>query len=335
MKKKKSILFFSCLVFFLFLVFFVFVQARELEIKYPTIPGIEIPTTTETSFAFYIKYIFNLAIMLSGVIAFFAFVVGGVRYLTSGGSPVIKKDASDQIAAGFFSLIILLSSYLILFSINPQLTVFNEPEIEKISSPEISPLPPEKRIFVFKEIPTGYMIDKLFEKEKMKKIDDLSKEIKQRTEELRNLAKELQQLTRQCKCENCNKNCPGCQGIDCTYSSCLSCPSCEEDPCRNRVEINRKKDEILRKVAEIRELKEKLDKQKRILINDLQDLEKAEKLMQECYDQVINYNNLVSIKNVIENIKIEKEENWQGLAISADEANFYCFKNIVTYEISQ
>jgi len=327
-KVNKSKLFFLALFLFLFGACFIFTQGRELEIKYPILPGVEIPATTETVFPVYVKYIFNLAIMIAGIVAFGALVFGGIRYLTSGGSPSTQKDASGQIAAGFFSLIILLSSYLILVTIDPQLVVFRLPEIQKIPSPEITPLSPEKMIYTYKEIPTGYFIDKALEKEKFDKIEDLSKNLEKKVKELKNLAKQLENLTKECRCEgravpNPSSCFPGnicpqnivCQGD--FYSS--------HDPCPNRNQIDRKKEEILKKVEEIRELKNKLEEQKEILMKDLANLQQAEKLMMECFGQPINYDNLVNLKNIL-NIEVEKIEEWKDLQIPQDEATFYCKK---------
>ena len=190
-KKRKNILFFLYLLFLFLGACFVFAQARELEIKYPIIPGIEIPATTETAFPVYVKYIFNVVIMVAGIVAFLALLVGGIRYLTSGGSPSIQRDALGQIAAGFFSLIILLSSYLILFTIDPKLVVFTLPELKTIPAPTISPVPPEERIYTYQEIPSGYFIDKTLEKEKLDKIDDFSKQLLEKVNELKKLAEDL------------------------------------------------------------------------------------------------------------------------------------------------
>jgi len=101
-------------------------KGRELEIEYPGlgVPGVETPTITESSaLGDYLKYIFTLAIIIGGLIVFGAMVYGGILYLTSAGDPTKMKDGQDQIMAGFFGLIILLSSYLILNTINPQLVV--------------------------------------------------------------------------------------------------------------------------------------------------------------------------------------------------------------------
>jgi len=342
-KKRKIKLFFLLLLLFLLGACFVFTQAKELEIEYPGLPsGVEVPTTTETAFPVYVRYIFNLAIMIAGVVAFGALVFGGIRYLTSSGSPSTKQDASGQIAAGFFSLIILLSSYLILFTIDPKLVIFNLPDIEKIPSPKIESLPPEKVVFNFKEIPTGYLIERALEKEKLNKIDNFSKKLLEKVDELKKLAEELEALTKKCQCgRTASVNGSGNSCQSCTYGQPCPCTACQgefgsnHDPCPNRGQIEGKKKEILKKVDEIKEVKDKLEEQRQILIKDLINLEKAEKLMQECFGQAISYNNLISLKNIIDNIEIEKLDEWKNFTVPADEATFYCQDKTNFYQLSE
>lgn len=136
--KFKKFLFFLSLIFLIFLFGkFVLAQEKELEVKYPEIGGWRptvIKEITEKEFAEYIKYIFNIAIFISGLVAFGVIVYGGVRYLTSAGSPVAIKDAKSYITGGILGLIFLFSSYLILTTINPQLVILRieKPEFEEI-----------------------------------------------------------------------------------------------------------------------------------------------------------------------------------------------------------
>jgi len=101
---------------------FCFAQ-RKLEIIYPTAPGAETPTTVKTALPEYLKYVFTFAIMIAGLLAFGALIYGGFSYLTSAGEPSKMKDGQDQIIAGILGLIIVLSSFLILNTINPQLVL--------------------------------------------------------------------------------------------------------------------------------------------------------------------------------------------------------------------
>ena len=123
-KKSKLVLFALLLVFFIGASFVL--AEKPLEITYPEIQGFA-PTTTKTILPDYILYVFQFSLFIAAIIAFGSFVYGGFRYLFSGTSASIKKDARSQIAAGMLGLIILLSSYIILNTINPQLVVLKSP----------------------------------------------------------------------------------------------------------------------------------------------------------------------------------------------------------------
>lgn len=127
----KKIFLILVLVTFLAFLFdsFCFAQ-RELEIEYPAVPGVETPITTKTALPEYLRYIFTFAIIIAGLLAFGALIYGGIRYLTSAGDPTKMADARTQVTAGILGLIILLSSYLILNTINPQLILPKKPPIK-------------------------------------------------------------------------------------------------------------------------------------------------------------------------------------------------------------
>ena len=129
LSKKISLAF--LLLFFLVFLFGSFCLAqKQLEVVYPQVPGAETPTTTKTALPEYLKYVFTFAIMVSGLLAFGALIYGGFSYLTSAGDPSKMKEGQDQIMAGFLGLIIILSSYLILNTINPQLVILGKLPIE-------------------------------------------------------------------------------------------------------------------------------------------------------------------------------------------------------------
>jgi len=102
---------------------------RELEVTYPSVIG-EPPTTVATPPEQYVVYIFNFAIWGSGFVALLVIVIAGFRYLSSAGNPQTMQDSKNQITAALSGLLILLSIWLILNTINPNLTNF-----------ELSPLP--------------------------------------------------------------------------------------------------------------------------------------------------------------------------------------------------
>src|SRR4030042_5727329 len=84
---------------------------RPLEVIYPQIPGVTVPTTTKTALPDYIRYIFQFSLFLGATIAFGSFIYGGVRYITSTGHPSKIKDSQSQITAGMLGLLILIGAY--------------------------------------------------------------------------------------------------------------------------------------------------------------------------------------------------------------------------------
>ncbi|MCD6500686.1 hypothetical protein J7K42_01565 [bacterium] len=120
-KFKKFIVSFAILLF-LTLITFSFVSAQLIpEIKYPKIGTKEITATT--TLGEYINYIFSFAIIVGVLITVGVLIYTGFLYLSSTGNPEQLGEAKSRIYAAFWGLIILLSSYLILNTVNPQLTI--------------------------------------------------------------------------------------------------------------------------------------------------------------------------------------------------------------------
>ncbi|MBL7142386.1 MAG: hypothetical protein ISS83_01905 [Candidatus Pacebacteria bacterium] len=120
-KKLSIITLFSLLI--LFLAGFCLAQTaqdRPLEVPLPAI-GSESAINTTPLLPAYVKYIFNFAVVICGFIAFAVLVLGGVRYVASAGNPSTMSDANSQMLSGIMGLVIILGSYLILNTINPQL----------------------------------------------------------------------------------------------------------------------------------------------------------------------------------------------------------------------
>ncbi len=238
---------------------------RQLEVTYPEIGGIT-PTTTTISLPQYVKYIFNFSIGISILITIAVLIYAGFRYLTSAGSATAMADAKERIGAAILGLLVILGSYLILTTINPQLVFLNLPEILKLPETEITPLAGKEDVLFYTEIPVGGLVADMFSKERMdriknisenveisaKKIKDLARELKDLTEEEKKLTEELQILTNQCRCENTRPNPSVCSYFgDCPVSPPTPRPYCSGEPCLNRGTILRKNGEIEEKKKEI------------------------------------------------------------------------------------
>jgi len=104
----------------------------QLEIKYPQlIPGVPPPTSPKTDLPVYVRYIYVFILVIGGFATLLMLVIGGVRYVYSAGNLERIKDAKNQIYTAILGLVILLCSFLILYTINPQLTVFHTNPLEK------------------------------------------------------------------------------------------------------------------------------------------------------------------------------------------------------------
>ncbi|MCD6410711.1 hypothetical protein J7K92_02085 [bacterium] len=135
------------------------VWATDLEVKYPRIPGITPPESVQVPLSFYLNYIFELAVGLAGFLVFFLLIRAGTIYVFNSYNPGKVKEAKEILTFAFVGFGIILSSYLILALINPQLVKFHLPsltpaklepieEIGEIQAPSI-PLT---------EIPVGTLI---------------------------------------------------------------------------------------------------------------------------------------------------------------------------------
>jgi len=108
----------------------------EIEVA---IPGGPI-TGTEVSLAEYIKYIYIFGLSLIGIAALGVLVYGGLMYMLSD-TVVSKDDAKKYIWAAISGLILGLAAFLILNTINPDLTSLTLPELNDLSELK-EPVPP-------------------------------------------------------------------------------------------------------------------------------------------------------------------------------------------------
>ncbi len=103
---------------------------RELEVNWPPSPTGDTLSSC-TSVTGMIKYIYDWAISLGGLAAFISLIMAGFQYLTSTGDTGKMREARDRIQSAFFGIVLLLSSWLILNTINPELTILRTPDLTK------------------------------------------------------------------------------------------------------------------------------------------------------------------------------------------------------------
>jgi len=106
--------------------------AIDLNLDYPTftIGSETYDLNTQQDLNQIVAWFYYFIIGVAGLAAFVMLVTGGVKYLTSAGSPSAISDAKDQIKSALLGLLIILMSWLILQVINPDLTVLNPVEVK-------------------------------------------------------------------------------------------------------------------------------------------------------------------------------------------------------------
>jgi len=151
LKKRlnKKIIF--LLIFFLSFAIFGLAQ----EVKYPSVPGAPSISPT-TNFPQYAKYLFNFFIIVGGIIALGALIYAAILWITSAGNPAQIERAKNKALASLLGLIILVSCYFIVVTINPRLSLFR---LEKIASRMgIYLITSDKKVFVFSESTSSTLV---------------------------------------------------------------------------------------------------------------------------------------------------------------------------------
>ncbi len=89
-----------------------------------------------SSFGCYFQSVYRFSVGIVGLLAIVMVMLGGVKWITAGGNPSKVQSGKDYIFAAIFGTLLLLSSYMILNFINPQLTNIGI-EISRIKAPKL------------------------------------------------------------------------------------------------------------------------------------------------------------------------------------------------------
>jgi len=166
--QHKKILFMCLGAFLLFLPFVIDINkqikinfAGALEVNYPSILGFSI--VEGSSFIDYARYFFNIGMAIAGILAIMTIIFGGIYYLISFGRGKIINEGKEWIRAGILGLILLVSSYIIAYTINPNLIDFRLEKlfpIDFFNSSSNTPVsgPP---FVTYSEIPLGTLTENL------------------------------------------------------------------------------------------------------------------------------------------------------------------------------
>jgi len=316
-KQIKITIFISLLLFLLLGANFIHAQ----EINYPNVPGALAPqdflntAPPEDILTLYAVYFIYLFFWISGLIAFAVLVYGGVQYMLSTGNPERLVSARNQISGAFFGLLILLSSFVLLNTINPELVSIRIQTLAPLSDPTsvVVDFPdiPDLQTSIDAEAPFGRIVNSIFEQyisdyprpeedrtPRMERIRELTTRILNEdgdgiADNLRDQSQDLENATNLCGCtwaagvrECCliaNPG-PGCPDINC-YSK----PHTTGDPCsRVRNRIQNLEDDNETEIDNLVMAQIELEEEARLLREELARLERVEEFIHACPGKYIS-----------------------------------------------
>lgn len=144
-KKNKR---FTLILFFLLFISN-FCLAFELEINYPQLSTGE-QLTAQSTIPQYAKYLFNWGMTIGFLSAVVSLIIAGALYILSVANPGAKAIAMDRVYGTITGLILLLLVYLIVTTINPELSIFKAVEPKPIVPSVATPVA-QDGVFLFGE----------------------------------------------------------------------------------------------------------------------------------------------------------------------------------------
>jgi hypothetical protein len=120
--KLRILIFISLISTFGFLAVGVFAQEGGVR-GYTLLEPISVGITTfyGGTLSTYLEMIFAFAISIAGILAVLMIVIGGIQYMTAYGNPGRLQNAKDRIFYAILGLLLAISAWLILYTINPDL----------------------------------------------------------------------------------------------------------------------------------------------------------------------------------------------------------------------
>lgn len=99
----------------------------KLETGLPNVPGGQLPAGSELPS--YIKYLFIFGLGLITILSLGVMIFGGIQYILAAGNAAKTEDAKAWIQQALLGLGLLLVSYLLLRTINPDLVNLRNPNL--------------------------------------------------------------------------------------------------------------------------------------------------------------------------------------------------------------
>lgn len=100
------------------------------EIEYPQMGDVSPLQFSGEVLPEYIIYIVQLLIVFAGLVSIISIVGGGLLWLSSRGDPEKIKEGKERFSNAIFGFIIVLSSFVFLSSIDPDLTNVDNPDVK-------------------------------------------------------------------------------------------------------------------------------------------------------------------------------------------------------------
>ncbi len=103
---------------------------NNLNLCYPSFSGLNLALDTELTEV--IAWFYYGIVAISGLAAFVMIVWGGIQWMSSAGNPGATTDAKDKLRSAMLGLLLILSSFIILWTINPELTTLQIPGLAPV-----------------------------------------------------------------------------------------------------------------------------------------------------------------------------------------------------------
>ncbi len=115
----------------MFIILFFLLDAKHAFAGFP----IEVPLGIPLSLPHYIAYFFWLAMAVGGVMAVLSLIFSGIKLMFAAGDPTKISDAKSQATSAVLGLILMLSSFVLIATINPNLENLQYKESLKAAAP--------------------------------------------------------------------------------------------------------------------------------------------------------------------------------------------------------
>lgn len=117
----------------------------EVQSPYGEIPCLRPPCeslTSETGFLNYISRFYSFGIAFGGFLAVGMIAAGAIYMAISGLSPDKQNEGKNMILSAIFGLILLLVSYMLLYTINPRLVNLEISSVDEVPAQNLQTEPP-------------------------------------------------------------------------------------------------------------------------------------------------------------------------------------------------